>query len=84
MFTELLGPSKIFDKMLVNMGESYIAFDLQDQRLSLKVFSSARPDSPDFFCCQHTQMSLVVGRSPNCDIKVDDELLSKVQCSIYH
>lgn len=26
---------------------------------------------------------MVIGRSPNCDIRVDDELLSKMQATIY-
>ena len=29
------------------------------------------------------EQELVIGRSPNCDIRVDDELLSKVQATIH-
>lgn len=26
----------------------------------------------------------MIGRSPNCDIRVDDELLSKMQATVYY
>jgi len=51
-------------------------------KLKLRVFSVSKSDQPDLFCCQFEEQEVVIGRSPNCDIRVDDELLSKMQASI--
>jgi hypothetical protein len=71
--------------MLINIGESYIVANLiensidQVVQLKLRVFSVNRPDTPDLYSCQHKEQMLVIGRSPNCDIRIEDELLSKMQ-----
>jgi len=36
----------------------------------------------NFRICQNEQQELVIGRSPNCDIRIDDQLISKMQSSI--
>jgi len=51
-------------------------------KLKLRVFSVSKSDQPDLHCCQFEEQEVVIGRSPNCDIRVDDELLSKMQASI--
>jgi len=58
------------------------ASSLAPPKLKLRVFSVSRSDQPDLFCCQFEEQEVVIGRSPNCDIRVDDELLSKMQASI--
>jgi len=52
-------------------------------KLKLRVFSVSRSDQPDLYCCQFEEQEVVIGRSPNCDIRVDDELLSKMQAAIH-
>ena len=38
---------------------------------------------PNFYSiCQNEQQELVIGRSPNCDIRIDDQLISKMQSTI--
>jgi hypothetical protein len=106
--------------MLVNLGESYIVTNLQQDELSeqekydhfllaqaqaeeemqlggpksyklhlpppklkLRVFSVSKSSNPDLYCCEHEEQEIIIGRSPNCDIRIDDELLSKMQASIY-
>jgi len=32
--------------------------------------------------CQNSEQELVIGRSPNCDIRIDDQLISKMQSTI--
>ena len=75
------------------MGESYIVtnlMQLEDQgpyevvQLKLRVFSVVKADTPDLYCCQHKDQVLVIGRSPNCDIRIDDELLSKMQATVVY
>ena len=51
-------------------------------KLKLRVFSVSKSDQPDLYCCQFEEQEVVIGRSPNCDIRIDDELLSKVQATI--
>lgn len=83
VFTESKQPVVLKDNLLVNMGESYIVSNLQENKLKLRVFSVVKADSPDLYSCQHTDQVFVVGRSPNCDVRIDDELLSKMQATIY-
>ena len=52
-------------------------------KLKLRVFSVSKSDQPDLHCCMFEDQELVIGRSPNCDIRIDDELLSKVQATIH-
>jgi len=32
--------------------------------------------------CHNEKQELVIGRSPNCDIRIDDQLISKMQSTI--
>jgi hypothetical protein len=66
------------------MGESYIVANLikaveDDQvKLRLKIFSVVKADQPDVFCCSNEEQEIVIGRTPQCDIKIEDKLLSKM------
>jgi len=51
-------------------------------KLKLRVFSVSKSEAPDLYCCQFENQEIIIGRSPNCDIRVDDELLSKMQATI--
>ena len=83
------------DKMLVNIGECYIVFNifLQGYRedgaanstLRLKVYNAS--NYCQIYDYNMEQMGggkrkLKVGRTPACDIAINDNLLSKVQCQI--
>jgi predicted component of type VI protein secretion system len=35
-----------------------------------------------FSICKNDEQELVIGRSPNCDIRIDDQLISKMQSTI--
>jgi len=43
----------------------------------------SKSSNPDLYCCEHEEQEIIIGRSPNCDIRIDDELLSKMQATIY-
>ena len=47
-------------------------------KLELKIFPPQKLENPDVIICQNDQLELVIGRSPNCDIRIDDQLLSKM------
>jgi len=86
----------IRDSFLVNIGESYIVLYLisdsdQDSnpraspapyKLKLKIFPPDNLDNPDIVVAHSGQGKLVLGRSANCDIRIDDQLISKMQCTI--
>jgi pSer/pThr/pTyr-binding forkhead associated (FHA) protein len=50
--------------------------------LKLKIFPPYNLENPDVVVCQNEQQELVIGRSPNCDIRIDDQLISKMQSTI--
>ena len=50
-------------------------------KLKLKIFPPYNLENPNVVFCQDDH-ELVVGRSPNCDIRIDDQLISKMQSTI--
>mmetsp|Transcript_39541 Transcript_39541/g.29204 ORF Transcript_39541/g.29204 Transcript_39541/m.29204 type:complete len:212 (+) Transcript_39541:510-1145(+) len=92
-FVKLQEPIALRDNFLLNMGESYIVANLLKpaeealmgrgiQRLRLKIFSVSKADQPDVFCCQNEDQEIIIGRTPNCDIRIEDKLLSKAQATV--
>jgi len=77
--------------MLVNVGEAYIVVNLlpegldengSHQTLRLKIFGGANNGEVFEYSVEHMfngQREILIGRTPDCDIKVNDKLLSKVQ-----
>ena len=66
VFTETVGQIALKDNMLINMGESYIVTNIQQDveddhghpsnllsvpKLKLRVFSVSKSDQPDLYCC---------------------------------
>lgn len=84
------------DKMLVNIGETHIVFNLlmtkkqtggggQQSTLRLRIHSGSNYGQIyDFNTKQMDQgkRELLIGRAPECDVPINDHLLSKVQCHI--
>jgi hypothetical protein len=93
-FAKLQGSIVIRDSFLINIGESYVVTylvstaDEEDSnqalpfKLKLKIFPPYNLENPDVVICQNEQQELVIGRSPNCDIRIDDQLISKMQSTI--
>ena len=97
VFTESIGAIPLRDNQLINMGESYMVtnlvtateeeeFDFNEgnpiSKVKLRVFSVSKSDTPDLYSFVDPEQELIIGRSPNCDIRIDDELLSKMQSTI--
>lgn len=88
------GSIQLRDNMLVNVGEAYIVVNLlpegveddgPHEQLKLKIFGGA--NNGDVYEYHVSQMEngdkiITMGRTPECDIKINDKLLSKAQCYI--
>jgi len=79
------------DNMLVNVGEAYIVVNLLPEGaeeagrsydiLKLKMFGG--PGNGDVYEFHMTEMrggerEILIGRTPDCDVKINDKLLSKI------
>ena len=77
--------------MIVNVGEAHIVVNLVKEqfegqqamaqaKLKLKIFGG--PSNGEIHYFQNEGQEIVIGRTPNCDIRIDDKLLSKTQAHI--
>lgn len=84
-------PAILKDNMLINVGEAYIVVNLfpegADEQgmpfeiLKLKMFGG--PNNGEVYefqldDMQNNNKEILIGRTPDCDIKINDKLLSKV------
>ena len=54
--------------------------DQKGSKLKLKIFGG--PTSGEIFYFKNEGQEILIGRTPNCDVRIDDKLLSKTQCHI--
>ena len=89
------GCAVLKDNMLVNVGEAYIVINLLPEgaeeqgrpydTLKLKMFGG--PNNGEIYEFQiddimKREKDILIGRTPDCDVKINDKLLSKVQSHI--
>ena len=97
MFAKIDEPVELKDNNLINMGETFmvisllpsseapaqdLAFVPAEPALRLKIFGG--PSAGESYVFRHAKQEIVVGRSPNCDVRIDDSMLSKTQATITH
>jgi len=79
--------------MLINVGEAYIVVNMLPEGLEddgphhtlrLKIFGGANNGEIYEFHVEDMQNNreVLIGRTPDCDIKVNDKLLSKIQSHV--
>jgi len=92
--TEVAGSIVLKDNMLVNVGEAYIVVNLLPEgideeevhdTLRLKIFGGT--NNGEIYEYHVSQMEngdreILIGRTPDCDIKINDKLLSKIQSHV--
>ena len=92
--SESAGSVQLKDNMLINVGEAYIVVNLLPEgidesgphhTLRLKIFGGA--NNGEIYEYHVNQMQngskeVLIGRTPECDIKVNDKLLSKIQSHV--
>lgn len=88
--SDIAGSIILKDNMLVNVGEAYIVVNLLPEgideeelhhTLRLKIFGGA--NNGEIYEYHVGQMQegardIFIGRTPDCDIKINDKLLSKI------
>ena len=85
------GAATLKDNMLVNVGEAYIVVNLLPEgaedhgrpydTLKLKMFGG--PNNGEVYefnidDVRNTDKDILIGRTPDCDVKINDKLLSKI------
>jgi hypothetical protein len=92
--SEVSGSIMLRDNMLINIGEAYIVVNLLPEgldedgphhTLKLKIFGGANNGETYDFTVEemmNQRREILIGRTPDCDIKVNDKLLSKIQSNI--
>lgn len=85
---------EIFDDMILNIGEAHVivnflSADLDDyegsrgsenNRIKIRIFGG--PADGQVFTFSDENKEILIGRTQQNHIKIEDKLLSKVQCSI--
>ena len=89
------GAAALKDNMLINVGEAYIVVNLLPEgaeeegrpydTLKLKMFGG--PNNGEVYefninDMQSQDKDILIGRTPECDIKINDKLLSKIQSHV--
>jgi hypothetical protein len=85
------GPAVLKDNMLVNVGEAYIVVNLLPENaeeqgrpydiLKLKMFGGPNNGEVYEFSMEDMRAGnkdILIGRTPDCDVKINDKLLSKI------
>ena len=83
-FIKLVNPLKITNNLLINIGESFIVFNLDDdnKNISLKLFTG--DEQSETYEYTFNKKTITIGRDKDSDVFIDDKLLSRKQCYIYY
>lgn len=89
-FVRLLFPLEIKDNYLLHIGDNFLLMNLvrhdnEHLRLRIKLFGSQSTGDVFYFNALDYKNSFIrIGRTPNCEIRIEDSLISKIQCTIYY
>ena len=83
-FIKLINPLEITNNLLVNIGDTFIVFNLDEdsKNISLKLFTGDEQSENYEFTPE--KKLIRIGRDKESDIFIDDKLLSRKQCYIYY
>ena len=93
-FMKVTGELILKDNSLINIGNSYfvVTFDLNqvcsaqvpnynESNITIKVFDNDKRDEKTFSCDKER---ITIGRENNCDVEINDTLLSRIHCTIIY
>ena len=81
-FIKIINPLNIINNLLINIGDSFIVFSLDEgQNLTVKIFTGDQ-ESETYEYSPNKKM-IIIGRDKDSDIFIEDKLLSRKQCFVY-
>ena len=83
-FIKLINPLKITNNLLINIGESFIVFNLDDDNKNISLKSFTGDEQSETYEYTFNKKTITIGRDKDSDVFIDDKLLSRKQCYIYY
>ena len=86
-FVKLTEPIKIKNNLLINIGETFIVFTINEDKeksddIILKIFTGN--GQSEIFEFNPKKKNIIIGRDINCDVYMEDKMLSRKHCYIYY
>ena len=81
-FIKIIDELKIKDNYLVNIGETYLVFTIdENNKINIKVFSGNEKYEPFSFNYDILE-PIYIGRDCDCIISIEDKRLSRIHCTL--
>ena len=86
-FVKLTEPVIIKNNLLINIGETFIVFTINEDKeksddIILKIFTGN--GKSEIFEFNPKKKNVIIGRDINCDVYMEDKMLSRKHCYIYY
>jgi len=86
-FVKLIDPIKIKNNLLINIGETFIVFTINENEekndiIILKIFTGN--EKSEIFEFKPEKKVIIIGRDTSSDIYIEDKMLSRKHCYIYY
>ena len=88
---------RIEGNTLINIGGNYLVVYIEDNKIRVKIFNNSilgnnnkkeqntiNCDLKEFYFDKKNNFVINIGRNQNCDLIIEDMMLSKIQCRIEH
>ena len=88
---------RIEGNTLINIGGNYLVVYIEDNKIRVKIFNNSILDNnnkkeqntincdlKEFYFDKKNNFVINIGRNQNCDLIIEDMMLSKIQCRIEH
>ena len=81
-FIKIIDELIIKDNYLVNIGETYLVFTIdENEKINIKIFSGNEKYEP-FISNNDINKQIYIGRDVDCDISIEDKRLSRIHCTL--
>ena len=80
-FIKIINELKIKDNYLVNIGETYLVFTIDENKINIKIFSGNEKYEPFIFNNDIIE-PIFIGRDCDCLISIEDKRLSRIHCTL--
>ena len=80
-FIKIINELKIKDNYLVNIGETYLVFTIDENKINIKIFSGNEKYEPFIFNNDIIE-PIFTGRDCDCLISIEDKRLSRIHCTL--